>query len=46
MLNDAKTISAIIDGRTHVQVSELAELLGLKLVYNDESKTTKLYEVK
>ncbi|WP_312130567.1 N-acetylmuramoyl-L-alanine amidase [Lysinibacillus capsici] len=47
MLNDTKTIPAvIIDGRTHVQVRELAELLGLKLVYNNESKTTKLYEVK
>jgi len=47
MLNDTKTIPAvIIDGRTHVQVRELADLLGLKLVYNDESKTTKLYEVK
>ena len=47
MLNDAKTIPAvIIDGRTHVQVRDLAELLGLKLVYNNESKTTKLYEVK
>ncbi len=47
MLNDAKTIPAvIIDGRTHVQVRELAELLGLKLVYNNESKITKLYEVK
>lgn len=47
MLNDDKTIPAvIINGRTHVQVRELAELLGLKIVYNDESKTTKLYEVK
>ena len=47
MLNDAKSIPAIIqDGRTYVQVRELAELLGLKLVYNNESKTTKLYEVK
>jgi len=47
MLNDTKTIPAvIIDGRTHVQVRELADLLGLKLVYNNESKTTKLYEVK
>lgn len=47
MLNDAKTIPAvIIDGRTYVQVRDLAELLGLKLVYNNESKTTKLYEVK
>ncbi|MBD8521097.1 N-acetylmuramoyl-L-alanine amidase [Lysinibacillus fusiformis] len=42
MINDAKTIPAvIIDGRTHVQVRDLAELLGLKLVYNNESKTTK-----
>ncbi|MBU5250899.1 N-acetylmuramoyl-L-alanine amidase [Lysinibacillus capsici] len=47
MLNDAKTVPAvIIDGRTHVQVRDLAELLGLKLVYNNESKITKLYEVK
>ncbi|MFL1998489.1 N-acetylmuramoyl-L-alanine amidase [Lysinibacillus irui] len=47
MLNDAKSIPAvIIDGRTHVQVRELAELLGLKLVYSNESKITKLYEVK
>jgi len=47
MLNDDKTIPAvIIDGRTHVQVRELADLLGLKLVYNNESKTTKLYEIK
>ena len=47
MLNDTKTIPAvIIDGRTHVQVRELAELLGLKLVYNNDSKTAKLYEVK
>lgn len=46
MLNDTKTIPAvIIDGRTHVQVRDLADLLGLKLVYNNESKTTKLYEV-
>lgn len=45
MLNDAKTIPAvIIDGRTHVQVRELAELLGLKIVYNNESKITKLYK--
>ncbi|WP_431811562.1 peptidoglycan recognition protein family protein [Lysinibacillus sp. FW12] len=47
MLNDGKSIPAvIIDGRTHVQVRELADLLGLKLVYNNESKITKLYEVK
>ncbi|MGE8036840.1 N-acetylmuramoyl-L-alanine amidase [Lysinibacillus sp. NPDC093692] len=47
MLNDSKSIPAmIIDGRTHVQVREIAALLGLKLVYNDESKITKLYEVK
>ncbi|WP_342534594.1 hypothetical protein MHB40_10960 [Lysinibacillus sp. FSL K6-0057] len=33
MLNDTKTIPAVfIDGRTHVQVQELADLLGLKLV--------------
>ncbi|MGE8037910.1 N-acetylmuramoyl-L-alanine amidase [Lysinibacillus sp. NPDC093692] len=47
MLNDSKSIPAvIIDGRTHVQVREIAELLGLKLVYNNKSKITKLYEVK
>ncbi|SPT98447.1 N-acetylmuramoyl-L-alanine amidase [Lysinibacillus capsici] len=47
MLNDVKSIPAvIIDGRTHVQVRELADLLGLKIVYNNESKITKLYEVK
>lgn len=47
MLNDAKFISAvIIDGRTHVQVRDIADLLGLKLVYNNESKIAKLYEVK
>lgn len=47
MLNDTKTIPAmIVDGRTYVQVRELADLLGLNLVYNNESKITKLYEVK
>lgn len=47
MFNDTKTIPAIIkDDRTYVQVREIAELLGLKLVYNNESKITKLYEVK
>lgn len=47
MLNDAKTISAvIIDGRTYAPVRDLADLLNLKLVYNNESKTTKLYDVK
>ncbi len=47
MLNDANTIpTVIINGRTHVQVRELAGLLGLKIVYNNESKITKLYEVK
>lgn len=47
MLNDCKIIPAIIkDDRTYVQVREIADLLGLKLVYNNESKTTKLYEVK
>lgn len=47
MLNNVKTIPAvIIDGRTHVQVRELADLLGLNLVYNNESKIAKLYEVK
>lgn len=45
MLNDVKSIPAvIIDGRTHVQVRELADLLGLKIVYNNESKITKLYK--
>lgn len=44
MLNDNKSVPAIIiDGRTYVQIRELSELLGLKLVYNNESKTTKLY---
>ncbi|MFJ7698888.1 peptidoglycan recognition family protein [Lysinibacillus fusiformis] len=39
MLNDAKTIPAvIIDGRTHVQVRELAELLGLKLLITTRVK--------
>lgn len=47
MLNDSKSIPAIIEnGRTYVQVREIAELLGLKLVYNNESKITKLYEIK
>ncbi|KOY81262.1 N-acetylmuramoyl-L-alanine amidase family protein [Lysinibacillus macroides] len=47
MLNDSKSVPAIIkDGRTYVQVRELADLLGLKIVYNNESKTTKLYTVK
>jgi len=47
MLNDSKSIPAIIkDDRTYVQVREIADLLGLKLVYNNESKITKLYEVK
>ncbi len=47
MLNDAKTIPAVItNSRTHVQVRELAGLLGLKIVYNNESKITKFYEVK
>ncbi|MCM0627363.1 N-acetylmuramoyl-L-alanine amidase [Lysinibacillus sp. OL1_EC] len=47
MLNDCKIIPAIIkDNRTYVQVREIADLLGLKLVYNNESKTTKLYEIK
>lgn len=47
MLNDNKTIPAvIIDGRTHVQVRDIADLLNLKLVYNNESKITKLYEAK
>lgn len=47
MFNDCKTIPAIIkDDRTYVQVREIADLLGLKLVYNNESKTTKLYEIK
>lgn len=47
MLNDDKTIPAvIIDGRMYIPVRDIADLLGLKLVYNNESKTTKLYEVK
>lgn len=47
MLNDAKTIPAIIkDDRTYVQVREIADLLGLKVVYNNDSKITKLYEAK
>lgn len=47
MLNDSKAIPAmIVDGRTYVQIREIAELLGLKIVYNNESKITKLYEVK
>ncbi|UNT55841.1 N-acetylmuramoyl-L-alanine amidase [Lysinibacillus capsici] len=47
MLNDTKPIPAMIqDGRIYVQVREIAELLGLKLVYNNESKIAKLYEVK
>ncbi len=47
MLNDSKSIPAvIIDGRTYVQAREIADLLGLNLVYNNESKITKLYEVK
>lgn len=47
MLNDTKTIPAIInDGRTYVQIRDIANLLNLKVVYNNESKTTKLYEVK
>lgn len=47
MLNDNKTIPAIIkDDRTYVQVRDIAELLELKIVYNDESKITKLYEIK
>ncbi|MFE8697995.1 N-acetylmuramoyl-L-alanine amidase [Cytobacillus sp. FJAT-53684] len=46
MLNDNKSIPAFIkDGRTYVQVREIADLLGLKIVYNNESKTTKLYSV-
>jgi len=45
MLNDTKAISArILEGRTYVQVREIADLLGLKLVYNNESKITKLYK--
>ena len=47
MFNDTKTIPAvIIDARTHVQVRDIADFLNLKLVYNNESKITKLYEVK
>lgn len=45
MLNDEKSIPAIIkDGRTYVQVREIAELLGLKITYNNESKTTILHK--
>ena|GEM_PF-2673667 len=47
MINDTKTIPAvIIDGRIHVQVRDFAELLGLKVVYNNESEITKLYTMK
>ncbi|KAB2337753.1 N-acetylmuramoyl-L-alanine amidase [Cytobacillus depressus] len=47
LFNDSNPIPAIIkDGRTYVQVREFAELLGLKVIYNNESKTTKLYTVK
>ncbi|MED3799801.1 N-acetylmuramoyl-L-alanine amidase [Lysinibacillus capsici] len=47
MLNDTKSIPAMIqDGRIYVQIREIAELLGLKLIYNNESKIAKLYEVK
>lgn len=47
MLNDEKVIPAIIkEGRTYVQVREIADLLGLKIVYNNISKITKLYEFK
>lgn len=47
IFNDTKTISAIIkDGRTYVQVRDIADLLGLKIVYNNDTKTTKLYTIK
>lgn len=47
ILNDVKTIPAvIIDGKMHVPVRDIADLLGLNLVYNNESKIAKLYEVK
>ncbi|QPA56322.1 N-acetylmuramoyl-L-alanine amidase [Lysinibacillus sphaericus] len=47
MLNDVKTIAAvIIDGRTYAPVRDIADLLGLNLIYNNESKITKLYEIK
>lgn len=47
MLNDDKTIPAvIIDGKMHVPVRDIADLLGLNLVYNNESKIAKLYDVK
>ncbi|MCM0624041.1 hypothetical protein M5J14_05825 [Lysinibacillus sp. OL1_EC] len=43
MLNDAKMIPAkIVDGRTYVQVREIADMLNLKLVYNDDSKKNKI----
>jgi hypothetical protein len=46
MLNDAKTIPAmIIDGKMYVPVRVIADLLGLYLVYNNESKIAKLYEM-
>lgn len=47
MFNDVKTIpTVIIDGKMHVPVRDIADLLGLNLVYNNESKIAKLYEVK
>ncbi|WP_431810795.1 N-acetylmuramoyl-L-alanine amidase [Lysinibacillus capsici] len=47
MLNDVKTVNAlIIDGKMHVPVRDIADLLGLNLVYNNESKIAKLYEIK
>lgn len=43
-LNEGKPIPAMImDGRAYVQVREIAELLGLKIIYVHEDKTTKLY---
>lgn len=47
ILNDVKTIPAvIIDGKMHVPVRDIADLLGLNLVYNNESKIAKLYDKK
>lgn len=44
MFNDTQTIPAMIkDGRTYVQVRGIAELLGLRIIYDNERKTTKLY---
>lgn len=46
LLNN-KAIPAIIkDGRTYVQVREIAAILGLNMVYDNKNKTTKLYKEK